>query len=178
MGFRGGCRRHRVRGAAALALACLALPSAAQASPYVAVAESSVCQVTMTIQLTSPATAVPSSPMATVAYNISGSGPCTGVNAPAFSFFAQGWTTVAPTCAEISSANAFGTVTFSGTYSVMLAFAGPTAATTLQAFSTTPLIGGITVVGPFVLSTASLQACLQAGGTTSLQYVGAVVVTI
>jgi hypothetical protein len=44
--------------------------------------------------------------------------------------------------------------------------------------STSPLLGGISAAGPFVLSTASLQACLGPGGTTTLQYTGVLVVTI
>jgi len=168
--------------AAALVLAWLTLPVAAQAYPdtLASLAESSVCTASVTIQLASPAIAVPSSPLAPVSYIVNASMTCTGVGTTQVSITASGWTAVAPTCAQIVSANGSGSAFVgSSTYPVNLGFAGPTAAPQFVAYTPAPLVGptALALTGPLMLSAASLQACLQPSGTTSLQYTGVLALT-
>jgi hypothetical protein len=174
--------RRLCSAAAALALLGTAAPLHAHArvdltnSPT----QSTVCQVSITIQMTSVAVGVtvpPSLGTTGATYTMTGSGTCSGLAPGPFQLSGgAGSTQAPPTCADFVSTDG-GAIVVVGQASFTVAFylAGTTAEG--QMLMTASGIGG---AGTAVLTmtTASLLACSQPGGTTTLQYTGVAVFAV
>ncbi|HXA27543.1 MAG TPA: hypothetical protein VN193_02245 [Candidatus Angelobacter sp.] len=167
--------------AALLATACAAVPVTAHADLTIinGLTGSSVCQFSSaSVTLGSPVQAAPNTGVAVsgTTLDISGAGTCTGLNGPvAFSLIGHGQTIGSPICASITAIGA-GTVTLGSSYPIAFALAGPAAAELIGMLPSSPLQGGGAAAALLSITPASLQACLQPGGTTSIQYTGAVVI--
>jgi len=177
MRFRAAWRRGAVVG---LALAWSAIPSPAHASGdgiTAAVAGSSVCELSLTIQLNAPATAVPRS-TANTAYSLVAAAACQGANgASALTVTTASGSTVGPaSCAQLVSINGIATVMLgTASYPVGFYLAGLTAAPQWSFASPLGLgLGGVAGAGQLLIAPASLQSCLL-GGTSSLQYPGVLI---
>lgn len=181
--LRGLTRRQRVCGAAAmLALVSALSPMHARAAAAVDVSstvfDSAICQISLTITTTAPvAMSPPAALTAGTGYSITGSsGTCTmlGGGTQPFAMQGSGTTVGAATCANFVIVGGGATVTIgSAQYPTTVYFAGPTTAS--------QWIMVITPIGPgqggagvaqLTLATASLQSCMQPGGTTSLNFSG------
>ncbi|HEV7678961.1 MAG TPA: hypothetical protein VGQ42_10375 [Candidatus Dormibacteraeota bacterium] len=129
----------------------------------------------LTVQLASPASPLPPAPLAAVGIAVSGSGTCYGSQTLSVSIqSASGTTIAAPTCVQLASSAIPGSLMLgAASYPVTITVAGATAAPLVVARSTQ--LPGPVALGTVAISPASMQACLQ-GGTTTLQYSGALVV--
>lgn len=164
-----------------LAAACVAVPATAHADlrGVDGLTGSSVCEFSSaSVTLGVPAQAAPNTGVAVsgTTLDVSGAGTCTGLNGPvAFSLVGHGQTIGSPICASITAMGA-GTVTLGSSYPIAFALAGPAAAELIGMAPTSPLQAGGAAAALLSITPASLQACLQPGGTTSLQYTGAAVI--
>jgi hypothetical protein len=173
-----GGRRWRGASVAALAVLWAVLPSPARASDpslVTGVAESTVCQVSLSLVFNAPVSLLSASPPpAENIYNLSGSGTCYGTSTSVLALRGTGATAGMPSCAAMVSAFGTGTMNIgAAAYAVTFDLVGPTAAPHLVIPYT---LFGVSGNAELLITAASLQACAQAGGTTSLQYTGALVV--
>jgi hypothetical protein len=172
--------RRAAAAAALLSVLGVATPTAAHADSWQisAVADSGVCQLTLlSVTLAAPAQAMPNASLALTGttLTIDGSGTCTGAAGTLpFRVLGSGNTVGAPTCATISSVGA-GSFTLGATIPIVYALTGPAAGAQLLIIPSSALQGGAGVA-QLSITPASLQACLQPGGTTTIQYTGAVLV--
>jgi hypothetical protein len=165
--------------AAALTLLWTSAPLHAQAGVDLSGSPtaSAICQVSVTVQMTSYAVSmtVPGSLAGDQPYTIGGSGNCSGLLPGPFQLQSgSGTTQVPPTCAEFLSLNG-GAIAWVGPTNFAFSFdlAGPT---TEGQMVMTALVGtGGAGTAVLSMTTASLQACSQPGGTTTLQYTGVAV---
>ena len=183
----GISHRYRVGSAAALlSLACAASPLPAHASGDITVSllQGMVCQISLTFSFGSPVgTSVPAAPTMPVGDQIVASGgSCLAAglgmsgNQP-FAMSGGGQTEVAPTCADLVVLGNGGLVTIgSQQFSSLFSMVGPSAESQ-WVLAMTPLIPGSAGAGTAQLSLdpASLQACLQPGGTSTLTFTGVAV---
>ena len=187
MNRRIGYRRSIGGAAAVLALAGGLAPSPVHAGGdiYTTLTQGMVCQISITFQFgTQISSNLPASPTAPVGDQIVASGgSClaegTGMsgNQP-FAISGGGTTEIYPTCADMVIAGNGGLVTI-GTQQFATTFfiAGPAADSQWVMAMTAPILSGSAGAGTAQLSLApaSLQACLQPGGTNTLTFTGAAV---
>jgi hypothetical protein len=162
-----------------LVLAWAIVPMPASASGQAAVAESSLCTVDLTVHFNSPVGAAQSTATGTpVGYQMSGYGSCDGASLNvSLGVNGVGQAAVPPSCVQWIGTAPGSVVVGPDTYPVTFAVAGATAAPELVILAGSlpqflPL--GVSGIGQLAITTASLQACLQPGGTTTLQYTGVV----
>jgi len=172
--------RHarRLGGAAAvLALTWAFAPQTTHADigAYIAGLDTSVCQLSgLTIQAASPLSgALPTSTAGQDTYNISATGTCSGLAAGPFSFTGSGVISGTPTCSGFLSSGGAQMQVGSFFYpTVQFTLTGVTAGSQMTIVNST---SGVDVgAAQLSLTTASLNACMQPGGTTTLQYSGVV----
>jgi hypothetical protein len=179
----GFLRPRRLASAALLAMLCAGAPAGAHAdvAQITGLTQSSVCQFTLlSLTLGIPAQAAPNTSvgLAGTTLTISGSGTCTGAGgAIPFGLTGSGNTLGSPTCASISGLGT-GSITVGNTYPIAYTVSGPAAGAQLVMLPSQALQGGGAGVAQLSITPASLQACLQPGGTTSLQYTGTALVAL
>lgn len=174
----GGLRRRRAGGLAAAALTilwvALPLPARAAGDIVAGLADSSGCALTLTLQFTAPVTLQSSAPPpAGNPYNLDGFGTCYGLGGSPLSLGATGVTEGMPSCATVLTNSGSGTLTFAGQSApVTVWLTGATAAPQLVVPLTS---SNVVAVAQLAITPSSLQACIQSGGTTVLQYTGIIV---
>jgi hypothetical protein len=172
-------RQRLACAAATLALLWVAAPRHSEAAPFTFPADSSACQLsTLIIQPMVPVGMVASTSLAPTSYNASGYGTCTGAGwSSSFTLSGGGTTIGAPTCTDFVSLNGGGLMTVGGTSeNVSWIITGPTAAAQAVFETTSSLTTGGSGVVELSLTPASLLACMQPGGASSLEYSGTAVV--
>jgi hypothetical protein len=140
-----------------------------------AVLDSSACTFSsVSIVTGTPVQAVPSASGA-VTLSVAGAGSCEGASGTQSFSVAGNAPTVGPSsCASLASAGGSGLLSIGGhTYSVSLYIGGPTASPEFAMVVTDASTIG-SGLAQLSITPASLQACLQPGGTTSLNYTGTV----
>jgi hypothetical protein len=180
-----GCLHSRRLSTAAAMVAVLAaavVPLQAHAdtaSPtiWAGVDSLAACQLaSLTLSLPVAAQPAPSVYVNGPTFSISGQGTCTGAGGPQTFYLNGSGTLTALSCTVITSSNGGGQLQVvgatGGLFTVGILIEGPTAGPQITLVVDDGSLTGQVGVAQLSINAASLQACLQPGGTTSLNYTG------